>query len=145
MRYAITDEIWAVMGPMVDRCKSRLGPEPLLPDRMFFEAVLHWARTGVPWRDLPDSFGDWSAVYNRLRRWIDSGRMKKLFEAMAAQPDCEGTLRVARSAVFRAAGSAPSPSPGRSPNSSARCSATSAASPTSAAATPTPASSARTT
>lgn len=94
MRQAITDQIWDIMGPMVDRCKSRLGPEPLLPDRMFFEAVLYWARTGVPWRDLPDSFGDWSAVYNRLRRWIDSGRMKKLFEAMAAQPDCEGTLRV---------------------------------------------------
>ena len=94
MRQAITDEIWAVMGPMVERCKSRLGPDPELPDRMFFEAVLYWARTGVPWRDLPSEFGDWSAVYNRLRRWIDSGRLKKLFEAMAAQPACEGTLRV---------------------------------------------------
>jgi putative transposase len=94
MRQAITDEIWAVMGPMVERCKSRLGPEPELPDRMFFEAVLYWARTGVPWRDLPSEFGDWSAVYDRLRRWIDSGRLKKLFEAMAAQPACEGTLRV---------------------------------------------------
>ena len=94
MRQAITDEIWAVMGPMVERHKSRLGPVPILPDRMFFEAVLYWARTGVPWRDLPDAYGEWSAVYNRLRRWIDSGRMKKLFEAMAAQPACEGTLRV---------------------------------------------------
>ena len=94
MRYAITDEIWAVMGPMVDRCKSRLGPEPELPDRMFFEAVLYWARTGVPWRDLPSDFGDWSAVYNRLRRWIHSGRLKKLFEEMAAQAACEGTVRV---------------------------------------------------
>jgi transposase len=77
---------------MVDRCKSRLGPAPDLPDRMFFEAVLYWARTGVPWRDLPSDFGDWSAVYNRLRRWIASGRLKRLFEAMAAQPACEGTL-----------------------------------------------------
>lgn len=94
MRYAITDEIWAVMEPMVDRCKSRLGPEPALPDRMFFEAVLYWARTGVPWRDLPSDFGDWSAVYNRLRRWIASGRMEKLFKEMAAQPACEGTVRV---------------------------------------------------
>ena len=94
MRYAITDETWAVMGPMVDCCKSRLGPAPDLPDRMFFEAVLYWARTGVPWRDLPSDFGDWSAVYNRLRRWIASGRLKTLFEAMAAQAACEGTLRV---------------------------------------------------
>src|SRR3954466_5767274 len=94
MRYAITDQIWSVMGPMVDRCKSRLGPAPDLPDRMFFEAILYWARTGVPWRDLPSDFGDWSAVYNRLRRWIASGRLKRLFEEMAAQPACEGTVRV---------------------------------------------------
>jgi transposase len=94
MRLAITDETWAVMGPMVGRCKSRLGPAPDLPDRMFFEAVLYWARTGVPWRDLPSDFGDWSAVYNRLRRWIHSGRLEALFREMAAQPACEGTARV---------------------------------------------------
>ena len=94
MRYAISDEIWAVMGPMVDHCKSRLGPEPLIPDRMFFEAVLSWARTGVPWRDLPEQCGDWSAVDNRLGRWIASGRLEELFQEMIAQPACEGTARV---------------------------------------------------
>lgn len=94
MRQAITDEIWDVMGPMVDRCKSRLGPAPILPDRMSFEAVLYRARTGVPWRDLPGDYGDRSAVSNRLRRRIDSGRLRKLFEAMSAQPACDGTLRV---------------------------------------------------
>ena len=94
MRYAITDETWAVLGPMVERCKSPFGPEPDLPDRMSFEAVLYRARVGCPWRDLPAEFGDWSAVYNRLRRRIASGRLKKLFEAMAAQPACEGVRRV---------------------------------------------------
>ncbi len=94
MRYIITDEIWATLGPMVETCTSPLGPEPALPDRLFFEAVLYWARTGIPWRDLPGEFGSWDAVYNRLRRWIASGRLKKLFELMAAQPECEGLRRV---------------------------------------------------
>jgi transposase len=94
MRYAISDETWAVMGPMVERCKSRLGPPPELPDRMFFEAVLYLARTGIPWRDLPGEFGAWDAVYNRLRRWIHSGRLEKLFGEMTAQPACEGAVRV---------------------------------------------------
>src|SRR5438445_584635 len=94
MRSAITDGIWDVMGPMVQRCKSPLGPAPDLPDRLFFEAVLYWARVGCPWRDLPGDFGGWSAVSKRLRRRIDSGRLRKLFEAMAAQPACDGTLRV---------------------------------------------------
>ena len=94
MRYIITDEARSVFGPMVRRCKSPLGPEPDLPDRMSFEAVLYWARTGCPWRDLPGEFGAWDAVYNRLRRRVASGRLKKLFDLMAAQPDCDGLRRV---------------------------------------------------
>ena len=94
MRYAITDETWAILEPMVRACTPRNAPAPTLPDRMFFEAVLYWARVGCPWRDLPSEFGDWSAVYNRLRRWIHSGRLKRLFEAMAARPECEGPRRV---------------------------------------------------
>ena len=32
MQYAITDETWAVLGPMIERCKSPFGPEPgLMP------------------------------------------------------------------------------------------------------------------
>lgn len=94
MRYLITDAIWDVLGPLVERCRSPLGPEPDLPDRMFFEAVLYRARVGCQWRDLPGEFGDWSAVYNRLRRWIHSGRLKRLFESMAERPECEGPRRL---------------------------------------------------
>ncbi len=94
MRFEITDELWAVLGPMVQRCRSPLGPAPELPDRLFFDAIFHWARTGCPWRDLPSEYGDWSAVYNRFRRWIHSGRLEKLFAAMIAQPECTGTLRL---------------------------------------------------
>lgn len=94
MRYLITDEIWDVLGPMIERCRSPHGPEPELPDRMFFEAVLYWTRTGCPWRDLPGEFGDWSAVYNRLGRWVRSGRLKRLFAAMTEQAECEGLRRV---------------------------------------------------
>lgn len=123
MRYAITDETWAVLGPMVQACKSPHGPDPVLPDRMFFEAVLYWARVGCPWRDLPGDFGDWSAVYNRLRRWIASGRLKRLFELMAAQPVCAGLRRVMiDSTIVRAhqhAGGAPKKRGARRPRRSA--------------------------
>jgi putative transposase len=94
VRYGITDEVWAAFGPMVGQCRSPLGPEPRLPERMFFEAVPYWAHVGCPWRDLPAKFGDWSAVYNRLRRWVASGRLKKLFDLMTAWPECAGLRRV---------------------------------------------------
>jgi putative transposase len=61
---------------------------------MFFEAVLYWARTGCPWRDLPGEFGAWDAVYNRLRRWVHSGRLNQLFALMTERPECDGLRRV---------------------------------------------------
>lgn len=87
MRYMLTDELWATMEPLVEQAKRyTCGQPPVLPERMFFEAVLYIARTGIPWRDLPSEFGAWDAVYNRLRRWIASGSLTKLFELLTAAP-----------------------------------------------------------
>ena len=95
MRYMLTDELWAVMGPLVERAKRhKAGQKPETPDRVFFEAVLYWARTGVPWRDLPAEFGSWDAVYNRLRRWVYSGSLQALFELLTADPDLGEVRRV---------------------------------------------------
>ena len=95
MRYMITDELWAAMGPIVDGAKRHKGGQPpVLPDRMFFEALLYTARTGVPLRDLPAEFGAWDAVYNRFRRWVASGAMAPLFDAMTADPQFGEVRRV---------------------------------------------------
>lgn len=83
----LTDDLWAAMAPLVERAKThRGGQPPVLPDRMFFEALLYLGRTGVPLRDLPGEFGEWDAVYQRLRRWVHSGAMRRLFEGMTADP-----------------------------------------------------------
>ena len=37
-------------------------------NRLFVEAVLWIARTGSPWRDLPEEFGHWHRVYVRYNR-----------------------------------------------------------------------------
>ena len=95
MRYALTDELWAILGPHVERAKQHTcGSAPVLPDRLFFEAVLYWARTGVPWRDLPGEFGAWDAVYNRLGRWVRSGSLRALFESLTDSPDLGEVRRV---------------------------------------------------
>jgi transposase len=95
MRYMITDELWAAMGPLVDQAKGHKGGQPpVLPDRMFFEALLDFARTGIPLRDLPREFGAWDAVYNRFRRWVASGALARLFEVMTADPQFGDVRRV---------------------------------------------------
>jgi len=95
MRTMISDELWATLGPAVERTRPhRCGHPPALSDRAFLEALLYWARTGIPWRDLPADFGSWSAVSNRFRRWISSGHLRAVFESLTDNPVFGSVRRV---------------------------------------------------
>ena len=82
VRLLLTDAAWAEIAPILAAIKSRAGSPPVLSDRMFLEAVLYLARTGTPWRDLPEAFGHWDAVYNRFRRWERRGLWRQLWERL---------------------------------------------------------------
>jgi putative transposase len=64
----LTDEAWQEIAIILDKVKHKAGSPPQQSDRMFIEAVLYVARTGIPWRDLPEAL-KWDAVYHRFRRW----------------------------------------------------------------------------
>jgi transposase len=51
--------------------------------RRFVEAVLWIGRTGSPWRDLPDAFGNWNSTWRRFRPWALKGVFDQVFRAMA--------------------------------------------------------------
>ncbi|WP_439649811.1 IS5 family transposase [Halomonas alkalicola] len=58
-------------------------------NRLFVEAVLWIARTGAPWRDLPDAFGRWHTVYMRYNRWSKKGVWQQVIDTLADDPDME--------------------------------------------------------
>lgn len=42
-------------------------------------AVVWIAKTGAPWRDLPDRYGSWKTIYNRFRRWSQKELWQEIF------------------------------------------------------------------
>jgi transposase len=86
-RHAISDADW-------DRIKDRLPGRPgqhggvARDNRLFVDAVLWIGKTGAPWRDLPERFGDWNAVWKRFDRWAKKGVWQRVFEALQ-DPDLE--------------------------------------------------------
>jgi len=86
-RHAISDANW-------ERIKDLLPGRPGQPgwvahdNRLFVDAVLWIAKTGAPWRDLPERFGKWGSVWKRFDRWSQKGTWKQVFEALA-DPDLE--------------------------------------------------------
>jgi putative transposase len=83
-RLVLTDEVWEDIAKLLEEIKHKAGRPPEQSDRMFIEAVLYVARTGIPWRDMPEEFGTWDAVYNRFRRWEARNIWKTLWERLQA-------------------------------------------------------------
>jgi transposase len=53
------------------------------------EAVLWIVRTGSPWRDLPERFGNWSTAFRRFHDWREADVFKRIFDALSDEADME--------------------------------------------------------
>ncbi|MBC8233999.1 transposase, partial [bacterium] len=82
VRLLLTDETWKQLKLILNEIKRKDGRRPIISDRLFIEAILYIARSGIPSRDLPKEFGNWSAIYNRLRRWTRNGTIEKLWQRL---------------------------------------------------------------
>lgn len=86
-RHEISDEQW-------NKIKDLLPGKPSDPGRTardnrgFINAVLWIAKTGAPWRDLPERFGNWNSVFQRFNRWAKRGVWQRLLRAWQ-DPDLE--------------------------------------------------------
>ncbi len=88
--------------PLTDAQWARI--EPLLPDRTpkrggrwrdhreVIDAVAYKFRTGMRWVHLPEKYGNWLGVYDRLRMWAVDGTWERVFTALVAQADADEDL-----------------------------------------------------
>ena len=47
------------------------------------------ARTGSPWRDLPERYPNWRSVYRRWRRWVRQALWSKILALLTTEHDPE--------------------------------------------------------
>ncbi|MFF4999646.1 IS5 family transposase [Streptomyces sp. NPDC000656] len=88
--------------PLTDAQWARI--EPLLPDRTpkrggrwrdhreVIDAIAWKFQTGSQWVYLPEKYGNWRGVYNRLRMWAVDGTWERVFTALMAQADADEDL-----------------------------------------------------
>jgi len=68
-RHELSDAEWARIEPLLPAETGRRGRPADLPNRTFMNAIFYVAKTGVPWRDLPERFGPWHTIHNKFTRW----------------------------------------------------------------------------
>lgn len=86
-RYEITDQQWAKISGLLPGKAGDVGRSGN-DNRQFINAVLWIARSGAPWRDLPERFGLWNSTYRRFRRWAKAGIWQQVFENLQ-EPDLD--------------------------------------------------------
>nr|MCU0476718.1 IS5 family transposase [Anaerolineae bacterium] len=90
-RHELTEEAWQKIEPLLPQRTTRHG-HPALSDREMVNAMLYRAKTGTPWRDLPERYGNWKTVYSRWLRWRDAGVWQRIWEALQAQANDQGRV-----------------------------------------------------
>jgi transposase len=87
-RLVLTDAHWERMAGLIlgrPEAPGSTGRD----NRMFVEGVLWIVRTGAPWRDLPEVFGNWNSAFRRFSRWAAKGVWDRIFAALSDDPDFE--------------------------------------------------------
>lgn len=84
--YGLNDEQWGLLEPLLPGRAGQWGGVGE-DNRKFIDAVFWILRTGAPWRDLPERYGDWKNTNRRFCRWRDKGIWEKVLLALIDDPD----------------------------------------------------------
>ena len=89
-RFELSDEQW---NRVQDLLSGKPGDAVRRGEahRLFLDAVLWIVRTGAPWRDLPERFGESNRVFQRFHRWAKKGVWQRIFDALQ-DPDLEWVM-----------------------------------------------------
>lgn len=87
-RYALREDQWDRIEQLLSGKASDVGVTAR-DNRLFVGAVLYRYRAGIPWRDLPERFGDFRVIHTRHMRWSRKGVWERVFNLLVQDADNE--------------------------------------------------------
>jgi transposase len=81
-RGGLTDAEWCILDPLLP-ARGERGPA-VAARRRTVNGILWVLRTGAPWRDMPERYGNWNSVFVRFSRWSKLGVWDAAFETLAS-------------------------------------------------------------
>ena len=71
-QYALTDEQREQVSPLLPSEKAGKG-RAFKSNRLMLDGILYHIKSGTAWKDLPEHFGRYKCVSDRLRLWERTG------------------------------------------------------------------------
>jgi transposase len=99
-RDIIDNATWALLAPFLPPERGR-ACRPAIDNRQVLEGTFWIARTGSPWRDLPERFGNWNTGWRRFARWRDAGLYEEIMAALAVSGAGDRAVQMIDSPVSR--------------------------------------------
>ena len=100
-RDLMLDEEWRFFEHFIQAVRAPNGRKPT-DHRLVLDGIFWIARTGAPWRDLPEEFGKWSSVYRQFRCWTLAGLWEDIMDALNQSGAAPDALQMVDSTVVRA-------------------------------------------
>lgn len=100
-RNLMSDAEWAFFEEFIIAIRGR-GGRPGNNHRLVLDGIFWIARTGAPWRDLPEEFGKWSSVYRQFRRWTLAGLWQLILEVLNESGAVPDGVQMIDSTIIRA-------------------------------------------
>ena len=79
-RYGLRDDQFARIEHLLPGRPGHVGRNSELGNRLFVEALIWKFRSGDPWRDLPERFGNWKNVRTAVLAVGEGWRMGESFQ-----------------------------------------------------------------
>ncbi|MGC5335122.1 IS5 family transposase [Micromonospora sp. DT62] len=90
-RHDLTDAEWVALEPLLP-VGRRPGRPSTWTKRQLIDGIRWRTRVGAPWRDVPECYGSWAAVYGLFRRWQRDGTWAKILTVLQALADAAGRV-----------------------------------------------------